>query len=75
MNKTVIVCTAIVTLGIMLSTTSVAYIYFNCYASKTEIAKKTETRDRLTVCIDTVMTKSIQANKPIDAKTAREVCG
>ena len=63
MNKTIVACFSIVTAGF------VCGIYIIFYASKTE------TRDRLTVCIDTVMTKSIEAKQPINAKDAREICG
>ena len=60
MNKTIVACVGIITTGLVL-----ICVY----------AKKTETRDRLTVCIDTVMTKSIEAKQPINAKDAREICG
>ena len=67
MNKTIVACTGIVTFGITCITIAGLYIYF--YSSKTE------TRDRVTVCIDTVMMRSNEANKPISAKEAREICG
>ena len=71
MNKTIVVSIGIITLGITLICN--VYIYF--YLAKTNYTGKIETRDRVTVCIDTVMTKSIEANQPIDAKSAREICG
>ena len=67
MNKTIVVSIGIITLGITLICN--VYIYF--YMTKTNI----ETRDRLTVCMEMIMTKSIEANQPIDAKSAREICG
>ena len=70
MNKTIVVSIGIITLGITLICN--VYIYF--YMTKTNI----ETRDRLTVCMEMIITKlnkSIEANQPIDAKSAREICG
>ena len=39
-----------------------------------KISLKTETRDRFTICIDTVMSKSIDAGKPISASEAKDIC-
>ena len=68
MNETIIKSIRIITTGICL----IFCIYFiYAYLIKTNI----ETRDRLTVCIDTVMTKSIEAKQPIDVRSAKEICG
>ena len=73
MNKTIISCFAIVTTGLICC----VYLYFS-YAIKTNIetsnTNKTETKDRLTVCIETVMAKSIEAKQIIDAKSAKVIC-
>jgi hypothetical protein len=34
-----------------------------------------ENRDRLTVCIQTVMSESRQSGKALDAEKAKEICG
>ncbi len=70
-NKTIVTCTAIITLGVAGLASYVTYIYF--YAAKT--VTRDESRDRLTICLDTVMTKSIESNKAISAKEAKEICG
>ena len=76
MNKTIVACFSIVTAG--MSLVFGMYLYSSHILKIKNISQaqtKTETRDRLTVCIDTVMTKSIEAKQPINAKDAREICG
>ena len=70
MNKTIIISIGILTTGITLIFCMYIFSYFSY-----QYLSKIETRDRVTVCIDTIMTKSIEAKKPIDAKVAKEICG
>ena len=83
MNKTIILCVSIATSGLVLIFGLCCGCHYYCkyMIKKMEVeieiqtVKKTETRDRKTVCMDTIMTKSIEAKKPIDAKVAKEICG
>ena len=71
MNKTIIASVSIVTVGLMY----VAYLYiWYLNSNLNKIENKTETKDRLTVCLDIVMKRSIEANKPISAIEAKNIC-
>ncbi|MFT4967100.1 MAG: hypothetical protein ACI9CD_000095 [Candidatus Deianiraeaceae bacterium] len=78
MNKTVVTSVAIITLGVSVVSLSLGLGYLYYLGKTLEIkanSGKTETRDRLTVCIDTVMSRAIEGNKPIEAENARHICG
>lgn len=68
MNKTIVASVCAVTLGL----TAVAgmYLYYT-YASKTLY----KTRDRLTVCMQMVMSESRESGKPVEIDKAKEICG
>ena len=69
MNKTIITSIAIICASI---------IYISCYVinsnERIRITLKTETRDRFTVCMQTVMSEARQGGKPIDATEAKGIC-
>ena len=71
MNKTVIASISIVTIGI-------SFMFFNYNTKeitlKTTSVSQSRPMDRFTTCLDTVMTKSIEANKPISAEDAKNIC-
>jgi hypothetical protein len=83
MNKTVITTTSIISVAFLIS----FYIYTSSKerveiqlstermaASSMTLSEQTQ-KDRLTVCIETIMKKSIESGKPIDAEKARSICG
>ena len=75
MNKTVITSVTIVSLSILL--TCCYFIHSNekiSLAKEKAVISRSEIRDRFTVCIDTVMHKSIESNKPISAGEAKDIC-
>ena len=62
-----------ITIGVVIiAIASFCYLYL----AKTNISKNGnyETRDRFTVCIQTVMSESRQSGKPIDANSAKDIC-
>jgi hypothetical protein len=67
MNKTIVASVGIITAGVFGICVSVGYFIYLHGAA-------TETRDRLTVCIQMVMSESRASDKLVDAEKAREIC-
>jgi heme A synthase len=75
MNKTVVASVGIVTLGFVCIGACLGilcYMYFSSIVYNA--AHNAETRDRLTVCIQMVMSESRASDKLVDAEKAREIC-
>ena len=73
MNKTIVTCCAITCLTFLTAFTIDAYKRIRI-TLKTETSNSNETRDRFTVCMQTVMSEARQSGKPIDATEAKGIC-
>ena len=77
MNKTIVTCCAITCLTFLTAYSFTINIYKQI-ALRTETKNSTqrgnETRDRFTVCMQTVMSEARQSGKPIDATEAKGIC-
>ena len=82
MNKTVITVTSIITFGFLLishwliqSRERVVQIQSEMQSKTiTQNKTETETRDRFTVCVQTVMSEARQSGKPVSANEAKDIC-
>ena len=76
MNKTVITVTSIITFGFLLISHWLIQSRERVEGIKSQerIQLETETRDRFTVCVQTVMSEARQSGKPVSANEAKDIC-